>query len=42
MVCIRILARGNINNLTKKIFYWRMPIGIRVVGVLKKPLSITY
>jgi hypothetical protein len=42
MVCIRILARKNINSLIKKIPYWRMPIGIKIIGVPKEPLSIAY
>jgi hypothetical protein len=42
MVYIRILAKRNINSLTKKIFYWRMPTGIKIIGVPKKPLSIAY
>jgi hypothetical protein len=40
MVYIRISARRNINSLTRKILYWRMPTGIKIVGVPKKPLSI--
>jgi hypothetical protein len=42
MVHIRILAKGNIDSLTRKILYWRMPTGIRIVGVPKKPLSMAY
>jgi hypothetical protein len=42
MVHIGILARKNVNSLTRKIFYWRMPIGIKIVGVPKKLLSIAY
>jgi hypothetical protein len=42
MACVRILAKRNINSLTKKILYWRMPIGIRIVGVPREPLSIAY
>jgi hypothetical protein len=42
MVRIRILARKNINNLTKKIPYQKMPIGMKMVGVPKEPLSIAY
>jgi hypothetical protein len=42
MVCIRILGRKNVNSLTRKIPYWRMPIGIRIVEVFKEPLSIVY
>jgi hypothetical protein len=42
MACVRISARKNINNLTKKIPYWRMPTGMRIVEVPKEPLSITY
>jgi hypothetical protein len=42
MVRIRILARRNINSLTRKIPYWRMPIGIKIVGVPRKPLPIAY
>jgi hypothetical protein len=42
MAHVRILARRNINSLTRKILYWKMPTGMRMVGVLKEPLSITY
>jgi hypothetical protein len=42
MVRVRILAKRNVNSLTKKIPYWRMPIGIKIVGVPKKLLSIAY
>jgi hypothetical protein len=42
MACIRILAKRNINSLTRKIFYWKMPTGIRIVGVPKELLSIAY
>jgi hypothetical protein len=42
MVRVRVLAKRNVNSLTKKIFYWRMPTGIRIVEVLRKPLSIAY
>jgi hypothetical protein len=42
MVRTKILGRRNINSLTKKIPYWRMPIGIRMVGLPKEPLSITH
>jgi hypothetical protein len=42
MACVRILARRNVNSLIRKISYWRMPIGIRIVGVPKEPLSIAY
>jgi hypothetical protein len=42
MAYIKILAKKNVNSLTKKILYWKMPIGMRIVGVPKKPLSIAY
>jgi hypothetical protein len=42
MACIKILAKRNVNNLTKKILYWRMPTEIKIVGVPKEPLSIAY
>jgi hypothetical protein len=42
MVYIKILARRNINSLIRKIFYWRMPIGIRIMGIPREPLSIIY
>jgi hypothetical protein len=42
MVYVKISAKRNINSLIKKIFYWRMPIGIKIVGVPKEPLSIVY
>ena len=41
MVPVGILVKKNINSLTKKIFYWRMPTGIRIVGVPRELLSIT-
>jgi hypothetical protein len=40
MACVRILAKKNINSLTRKILYWKMPTGIRIVGVPKEPLSM--
>jgi hypothetical protein len=40
MARVKILARKNINSLTRKIPYWRMPIGMRIIGVPKEPLSI--
>jgi hypothetical protein len=42
MVHIKILARKNIDSLTRKIPYWKMPIGMRIVEVPKEPLSIAY
>jgi hypothetical protein len=42
MACIRILAKKNIDSLTRKIPYWKMPIGTKMVGVPKEPLSMTY
>jgi hypothetical protein len=42
MAHIKILVKRNVNNLTKIFFYWRMPTGIKIVGVPKKPLSIAY
>jgi hypothetical protein len=42
MAHVKILARKNINSLTKMIFYWRMPTKIKIVGVLKELLSIAY
>jgi hypothetical protein len=42
MVRVRISARKNINSLTKKIPYWKMLIGMRIVGVPREPLSIIY
>ena len=42
MAPVGILVKRNINSLTKKIFYWRMPTGIRIVEVFKKLLSIAY
>ena len=42
MVYIKILARKNVDSITKKIPYWKMPIGIRIVGLPKEPLSIVY
>jgi hypothetical protein len=42
MAYIRMLARRNVNSLTRKILYWRMPTEIKIIGVPKKLLSITY
>jgi hypothetical protein len=42
MACIKILTKRNVDSLTKKIPYWRMPIGIRIIRVPKELLSITY
>jgi hypothetical protein len=42
MVYIRILAKRNVDSLTKKVLYWKMPTGIRIVGVPKEPLSIAH
>jgi hypothetical protein len=42
MAHVRISARKNVNSLTRKISYWKIPTGMRIVGVLKKPLSIIY
>ena len=36
MARTKILVKKNINSLTKKIPYWRMPIGIRIVEIYKK------
>jgi hypothetical protein len=41
MAHIKISAKRNINSLIRKILYWKMPIGTKIVGVFKKPLSIT-
>jgi hypothetical protein len=42
MVHIKILARRNVDSLIRKIPYWRMPIGIRIIKVPKELLSMTY
>jgi hypothetical protein len=42
MAHIRILGKRNIDSLTRKFFYWKMPTGIRIVEVLKELLSIAY
>jgi hypothetical protein len=42
MVRVKILAKKNINSLTRKISCWKMPIGIKMVGVPREPLSIIY
>jgi hypothetical protein len=42
MAYIKILAKRNVNSLTRKIPYWKMPTGTKIVGVPKEPLSITY
>jgi hypothetical protein len=40
MVCVKTLSRRNIDSLTRKIPYWRMPIRIRIVGLPRELLSI--
>jgi hypothetical protein len=42
MAYIRISAKRNINSLIRKIPYWRMPTGIKIIGVPKELLSIAY
>ena len=42
MARTRILSQRNINSLTQKIPYRKMPIEIRVIGIPKKLLSIAY
>ena len=42
MACARILSGRNINSLTQKIPYRKIPIGIKIVGILKELLSIAY
>jgi hypothetical protein len=41
MAHIKTLAKRNVNSLTRKIPYWKIPIGMRIVEVPKEPLSIT-
>jgi hypothetical protein len=40
MAHIRVLAKKNVDSLTRKIPYWKMPIGTRIVEVPKKLLSM--
>jgi hypothetical protein len=42
MVRVKILGKRNVNSLTRKISYWKMPIGIRIVEMPKELLSIAY
>ena len=42
MVHTRIPNRKNINSLTRKIPYKKMPIKIKIVEIPKKPLPIAY
>jgi hypothetical protein len=42
MARIRILVKKNVDSLTREVPYWRMPIEIKMVGVLKELLSIAY
>jgi hypothetical protein len=42
MAYIKILARKNVDSLTKKIPYWKMPIGMKIVEIPKEPLPIAY
>jgi hypothetical protein len=42
MAYIKTSAKRNVNSLTRKISYWKMPTGIKIIGVPKKLLSIAY
>ena len=42
MARIKILVRRNINSLTKKNSYRRMPINIKIVEIYRKLLFIVY
>ena len=42
MARIKILSRKNIDGLTQKILYRKMPTGINIVGIPKKLLPIVY
>jgi RNase P protein component len=42
MAHVRILIKRNINSLTRKIPYYKKPIGMKIVGVPKEPLSMAY
>ena len=42
MARIRILIKRNINSLTRKIFYRKMPIRIRIVEIYRELLFIVY
>ena len=42
MARTKILVKRNINSLTRKILYWKIPKGIRIVGIYKELLSIVY
>ena len=42
MARTKILVKRNINSLTKKIPYGKMPIGIKIVGIYKQVLFIIY
>jgi hypothetical protein len=42
MACIRISVKRNVNSLIRKISYWGMPTGIKIMGVPKKPLFIVH
>jgi hypothetical protein len=42
MVRVKILAKGNIDSLTRKIPYWKILIGMGMVEILRELLSIAY
>ena len=42
MARIRILSRRNVDSLTRKILYRRMPTGIKIIGIPRELLSIVY
>jgi hypothetical protein len=42
MACVKTLARRNVNSLTRKIPYWKMPTGMRMVEMPKKSLPMAY
>jgi hypothetical protein len=42
MAYIKISAKKNVDSLTRKILYWKMPTGIKIIEVPRKPLSIAY
>ena len=42
MVSVKILVKTPINSLTKEVFYWGIPRGIKIIGIYRQLLSIIY
>ena len=42
MASAKILIRIPVNSTTRKVSYWGMPKGIKIVGIYKQLLSIVH